>query len=124
MRPDPLVDEYDHDEWLEQIGDWKNEVDSRSIMNWDDGGNGGKLQVAHLVADIWKATGGGAIVTTDVGQHQMWAAQYYAAGSTESLDHLRRRGDDGLWSPLGDRRVVRAQGSGDLGNCRRRRFPR
>ncbi|HSB03535.1 MAG TPA: biosynthetic-type acetolactate synthase large subunit [Anaerolineales bacterium] len=71
----PLVDEYDHDEWLEQIGGWKNEVDSRSIMNWDDNG---KLQVAHLVADIWKATGGGAIVTTDVGQHQMWAAQYYA----------------------------------------------
>jgi acetolactate synthase-1/2/3 large subunit len=71
----PLVDEYDHDEWLQQIGEWKNEVDTRSIMNWE---NDGKLQVAHLVADIWKATGGGAIVTTDVGQHQMWAAQYYA----------------------------------------------
>jgi acetolactate synthase-1/2/3 large subunit len=28
-----------------------------------------------LVADIWKSTGGGAIITTDVGQHQMWAAQ-------------------------------------------------
>ncbi len=71
----PLVDEYDHDEWLGQIDEWKSEVDARSIMNWDDGG---KLQVAHLVADIWKATGGEAIVTTDVGQHQMWAAQYYS----------------------------------------------
>jgi len=70
----PLVDEYDHDEWLEEIAGWRNEVDSRSIMNWEDDG---KLQVAHLIADIWKATGGGAIVTTDVGQHQMWAAQYY-----------------------------------------------
>src|SRR5512139_826394 len=72
----PLVDEYDHDEWLDQINNWKNEVDSRSIMNWKD--DDGKLQVAHLVADIWKATGGDAIMTTDVGQHQMWAAQYYA----------------------------------------------
>src|SRR5512143_775514 len=52
----PLVDEYDHDEWLEEIRGWKDEADSRSIMNWDEDG---KLYVAHLIADIWKATGGG-----------------------------------------------------------------
>ena len=71
----PLVDEYDHDEWLKQISNWKTEADARSIMNWP---NDDKLYVAHLVSDIWKATGGNAIITTDVGQHQMWTAQYYA----------------------------------------------
>ena len=71
----PLVDEYDHDEWLKEISNWKTEADARSIMNWP---NDDKLYVPHLVSDIWKATGGNAIITTDVGQHQMWAAQYYA----------------------------------------------
>ncbi|MCK7467083.1 MAG: hypothetical protein MZU91_02265 [Desulfosudis oleivorans] len=34
----PMVDEYDHDEWLKQINEWKAEGDSRSIMNWPDDG--------------------------------------------------------------------------------------
>src|SRR5258708_15711395 len=71
----PLVDEYDHEEWFKEINAWKTEADARSIMNWPDDG---RLYVAHLIAVIWKATGGGAIVSTDVGQHQVWAAQYYA----------------------------------------------
>ncbi len=70
----PMVDEYEHDEWLQQIGEWKSEGDARSIMTWP---NDNKLYVAHLVHDLWEATEGGAIVTTDVGQHQMWTAQYY-----------------------------------------------
>jgi len=70
----PMVDEYEHEEWMEQIKEWKAEGDARSIMAWPDDG---KLHVSHLVHDLWEATEGGSIVTTDVGQHQMWAAQYY-----------------------------------------------
>lgn len=70
----PMLDEYDHEEWKQQIGEWQAEVDSRTIMKWPEDG---KLYVSHLVHEIWKATEGNAIVTTDVGQHQMWTAQYY-----------------------------------------------
>ena len=70
----PMVDEYEHEEWMQQIAEWKAEGNARSIMSWPEDG---KLHVSHLVHELWSATEGGAIVTTDVGQHQMWTAQYY-----------------------------------------------
>ncbi len=70
----PIVDEYDHDEWLEQIATWRADSETRDILSWPDDG---KLYTARVVRDIWQATGGDAVLTTGVGQHQMWAAQYY-----------------------------------------------
>ena len=71
---DPIIPPVDHEEWLDQIAEWKAETKRRDIMSWPDDG---KLYAAHIVRDLWGATGGDAMLTTDVGQHQMWAAQYY-----------------------------------------------
>jgi len=37
----------------------------------------GRLFAAHVMHDLWRITEGRALVVTDVGQHQMWEAQYY-----------------------------------------------
>jgi acetolactate synthase-1/2/3 large subunit len=63
-----------HEEWLHFIQKMKDEVRPRDIQNLPDVG---KLFAAHVINDLWRYTGGDALLVTDVGQHQMWAAQYY-----------------------------------------------
>jgi acetolactate synthase-1/2/3 large subunit len=70
----PLVAAQEHTSWWEEIEEWRTESKTRDIQSWPDDG---KLHVPHLVRDIWQATSGDSILTTDVGQHQMWTAQYY-----------------------------------------------
>ncbi|HEY3042923.1 MAG TPA: thiamine pyrophosphate-dependent enzyme, partial [Vicinamibacterales bacterium] len=43
------------------------------------------LYAAHVINDLWRLTGGDAVVVTDVGQHQMWEAQYYKHDKSRSL---------------------------------------
>ena len=70
----PLVEPASHREWLGQIGRWRGETQARDIVNQSDNGHVVAPQVIHA---LWEATEGEAIVVTDVGQNQMWAAQYY-----------------------------------------------
>jgi acetolactate synthase-1/2/3 large subunit len=68
--------------WLKEIEASKGEVAVRDIRNLPDSGH---LYAAHVMHDLWRATEGKAIVVTDVGQHQMWEAQYYKHDAPRTL---------------------------------------
>ena len=70
----PHLEAQNHDEWLNHINDIKGDSVVRDIQNLPDSGH---LYAAHVINDLWRATEGKALITTDVGQHQMWTAQYY-----------------------------------------------
>lgn len=70
----PRTQRLDTEEWLRIIEHWKEDRHARDIYNMPDDG---KLYAAHVIRDLWNYTGGDCTVVTDVGQHQMWEAQYY-----------------------------------------------
>ena len=68
--------------WLAHIQALKGDVAVRDIQNLPDNGH---LYAAHVINDLWRLTDGEALVVTDVGQHQMWEAQYYKHNRSRSL---------------------------------------
>lgn len=65
--------------WWERIEQWR----SRRCLAYEQPADG-PIKPQYVIDTLWKVTKGEAIVTSDVGQHQMWAAQYYR------FDHPRR----------------------------------
>jgi acetolactate synthase I/II/III large subunit len=78
----PQIERRDRSAWLSRIDASKGEVAVRDIQNLPDDGH---LYAAHVINDLWHATEGDAVVVTDVGQHQMWEAQYYKHSRSRSL---------------------------------------
>src|SRR5918996_6492200 len=60
------------DEWWQRIRGWQSE----HPLRYDDSTDS-EIKPQFMVEAMYEATGGDAIITSDVGQHQMWAAQYY-----------------------------------------------
>lgn len=67
-RLNPLLEQKEHKAWIDFINDLK----VRFPLKYGDG-----LTGPYIVEEIYRLTKGDAIICTEVGQHQMWAAQYY-----------------------------------------------
>ena len=78
----PLLPSRDGAAWLKTIRTMKGDGAVRDIQNLPDNGH---LYAAHVMLDLWRATSGNALIATDVGQHQMWEAQYYKHEEPRSL---------------------------------------
>jgi acetolactate synthase I/II/III large subunit len=71
LAPDPARLE----EWWSRIRSWQ----ERHPLRYEDSKDS-EIKPQYLIEALYEATGGEAIVTSDVGQHQMWTAQYFHFG--------------------------------------------
>jgi acetolactate synthase-1/2/3 large subunit len=74
-----------HSSWNEHLDDYRQDV---PLSYSNEGG----MTMQYIIDELYKLTEGQAIVTTDVGQHQMWAAQFY---KTDTANHWLSSGGAG-----------------------------
>jgi len=105
-----------HDAWIERIEEWRGNAARHDALHRVPAAD---LPAPHIIDEIYAATEGDAVIVTDVGQNQMWAAQYYATKSARAflssgglgamgfglpaaIGAQIARPDDEVWAIVGD----------------------
>lgn len=109
----PLATACDSAEWLKQLKAWQEQYPYRYKK-------GEGLKPQEVIELLYETTQGDAIITTDVGQHQMWVAQYYKFKNSRSLISSGGLGTMGFGFPAAigaqfaypDRTVISVVGDG------------
>ncbi len=111
-RINAQLDQQDHSEWMEKIKSYQ----QKYPMTYHPKG----LSGPYMIEKIYEKTGGDAVIVTEVGQHQMWAAQYYKYAKPRQLLTSGGLGTMGygLGAAIGaqianpDKRVINIAGDG------------
>ncbi len=111
-----LVQPGEHREWLEKIAGWKR----RFPLTYNR--EGGSVKPQYVLEQVHQVTDGRAIIATDVGQCQMWGAQYYTYTEPRTFLSSGGLGTMGYGLPAGigaqvafpDRTVFVIAGDGSL----------
>jgi acetolactate synthase-1/2/3 large subunit len=106
-------------EWWGQIEEWRERQCLKYAME------GEAIMPQYVIEKLWEITGGEAIVTSDVGQHQMWTAQYYKFDQPRRWLNSGGLGTMGVGLPYAigasfanpDRPVVCVTGDGSIQMC-------
>lgn len=109
-----MTEKPDVSEWWEQINKWKEECP----LGYDN--NDGRLRSEFVLSKLCELTKGNAVVVSDVGQNQMWTAQYYKFNNPRSFITSGGLGTMGFGLPASigvafgvkDRPVVSVNGDG------------
>lgn len=88
----PQVSRLDTEDWVKACQTWK----KRYPLTYPKQGG---LRMQHVISTVYRLTQGKAIVTSDVGQHQMWVAQFFLADNPRQLHNSGGAGTMGFGLP-------------------------